>query len=277
MEHGFGSIPSPKDIRDYKLNTETMYQKINSKAVVIPDTYKLTTVPIKNQGIFPTCVAHALSEIVEFHNKRQSGKFSKFSTEFIYGCRFEGDYDGEGMYIRDALKVIKSYGDVLYTVLPGNSYVQAARSKVLGNFDELKVEAYPNRVSNYYRLYGETEVKYAIVKNGPVVAGMWWYDGATLDDKHIYIYNKDNDKSGHAVLIVGWDNENWIIQNSWGGTWGDKGLFKIPINKSFDEVFYEVYGVNDNITDIKTPSKFIEKISPAINSILNTLKKWFKK
>lgn len=34
---------------------------------------------------------------------------------------------------------------------------------------------------------------------------------------------------GHAVLIVGWEDENecWIIKNSWGPAWGDHGYFRI--------------------------------------------------
>jgi hypothetical protein len=40
---------------------------------------------------------------------------------------------------------------------------------------------------------------------------------------------------GHAVEIVGWDidpkfGEYWIIKNSWGPHWNDKGYFKFAIN-----------------------------------------------
>ena len=35
----------------------------------------------------------------------------------------------------------------------------------------------------------------------------------------------------HAVLMIGFGVENgipyWLIQNSWGRTWGDLGYFKI--------------------------------------------------
>lgn len=35
----------------------------------------------------------------------------------------------------------------------------------------------------------------------------------------------------HAVLLIGYDlNQNWIIKNSWGTGWGDKGY--MTINKS---------------------------------------------
>jgi C1A family cysteine protease len=35
---------------------------------------------------------------------------------------------------------------------------------------------------------------------------------------------------GHAVMAVGYDDEkkHFIIQNSWGTEWGDKGFFYMP-------------------------------------------------
>ena len=33
--------------------------------------------------------------------------------------------------------------------------------------------------------------------------------------------------SNHAVVIVGMDRDNWIVQNSWGVFWGERGYIKI--------------------------------------------------
>ena len=32
----------------------------------------------------------------------------------------------------------------------------------------------------------------------------------------------------HAVLLVGWDEQSWIIKNSWGTNWGIRGFLYLP-------------------------------------------------
>jgi len=38
-------------------------------------------------------------------------------------------------------------------------------------------------------------------------------------------------EGGHAVKMLGWGVENgvkyWLCANSWGGSWGENGLFRI--------------------------------------------------
>ena len=75
--NNFGAIPSPKDIRDYRLKTNLI--SIEN----LPKEFLIKSIPIKNQGDKPTCVAHSLSEIIEFQNMRDTQVFTKFSTDFI--------------------------------------------------------------------------------------------------------------------------------------------------------------------------------------------------
>lgn len=95
------------------------------------------------------------------------------------------------------------------------------------------------RVLHYYAIAGipndggsELYIRYNIFKWGPVSTSFAVYpDFYTFDTNKIYEWDGNGYQvGGHAVEIVGWGEENnkkyWIIKNSWGINWGDKGYFK---------------------------------------------------
>ena len=262
IKKSFGAIFSPKDIRDYKLK-DTVASAIN-----FPQTFRLVKMPVKNQEDKPTCVAFSLAGLIEYHNKKETGKNIRFSTDFIYGNREADDYRGDGMVVREALKSVQKYGDVTYADMPGNNNVNVAISKVSKQIDVLKDKAYPNRISTYFKIKSISDLKYALFNYGPVVAGMLWYDGADIDKNNVYQYDVNNSYSAHAVLIVGWDKDYIIVQNSWGRNWGDNGYFKIPISE-YKNIIYEAYGITDDIVNISKPNIVVKKLSPLINAFLN--------
>jgi cathepsin F len=84
----------------------------------------------------------------------------------------------------------------------------------------------------------ETEIAYHLMNRGPLSIALnaellQFYFGGIFDpfDR---ICNRDN--LNHAVLLVGWGTEKsflhgqrqfWIVKNSWGTGWGEKGYFRI--------------------------------------------------
>jgi C1A family cysteine protease len=72
-----GAMPPQVDLRDYT---------VVALAGQYPDTFVLSPLPaVKNQSAVGSCVAHALSEILEYFNQVETGKFTRLSTDFIYG------------------------------------------------------------------------------------------------------------------------------------------------------------------------------------------------
>jgi hypothetical protein len=263
----FTKLVSPFDIRDYRVATTV---------AEFPDTFVLPEVSVKNQGSTGSCVAHACSSVVEFHNKRQEGTDTVFSTEFIYGYRPFGYYVGEGMYIRDALKTLREVGDCPLADLRGNNMCQRAMEAVDSKLEELKDKAYPHRISTYAKVSTVDEIKQALMTFGYVVVSMPWYTNYKLNNG-VYTYSSDLISGYHCVTIYGWDERGWLVHNSWGKFWGKNGKFVVP----FDFKWREAWAVTDEIKgegDIIRPEDnwFIKIFGKLINKVVNFFRKLFK-
>ena len=55
-------------------------------------------------------------------------------------------------------------------------------------------------------------------------------------------YDPLSAQGGHAVALVGYDQNRFIVRNSWGRSWGDNG-FAYASNAYAAAAFTEAYGV----------------------------------
>ncbi len=256
----FSNLVSPYDARDYRIAVTTKE---------FPKTFVLPEVSVKNQGSTGSCVAHACSSVVEYHNKRQEGTDTIFSTEFIYGYRPAGYYVGEGMFIRNALKTLRDVGDCPLDVLKGNNKCPKAMEKVEANLEEFKSAAYPHRISTYAKVSSVDEIKQALMDFGYVVVSMPWHEDYKLVDG-VYTFTSNKNRGLHCVVIYGWDERGWLVHNSWGKSWGKKGKFVVP----FDFKWREAWAVTDKIVgegDVVRPADnwFIKTFAPIVNKLVN--------
>lgn len=225
---------SSYDVRDYTITADTEF----------PEEFCLLKVPVKNQGLKPTCTAHALSSACEYHHQRQHGYYEEFSTEFLYGFREKGEHVGDGISIRQGLQVLLKFGNTYERDCSGNHDYKIAMNKVKRDLEKLKELAYPHRISAYFRIYSVDEIKTALMKYGVVIVAMRIYEGDKLVDD-VYTVNAKKSLGAHCVFIYGWNKKGWLVQNSWGSFYGGDGRFIIP----FDYQFLEKWGVVDEITE----------------------------
>ena len=212
-----------------------------------------------------------MSSILEYYDITQG---NELSTNFIYGIQNQFcDRDGSGMYLRDACKIVKTYGDMLLQHCPGNDEVPKCWSiaeKSLAN-EEYKTTAEAFKISSYYSVSSVNEIKRAILEFGPVIASVKWYDNFKVKNG-ILTGNQSGDYGYHAIMIYGWTSEGFLCQNSWGRFWGNGGRFILPSSIKVREAFGIVDDDNSIIIHPKR-NKFLDIIYKVLNFILNLFKK----
>ena len=69
------------------------------------------------------------------------------------------------------------------------------------------------------------QLKRALLEHGPLVVLLVW-DECLVNYQGGVFNEKDSDTRFHAVLLVGWDDakQAWLIKNSYGEKWGEKGF-----------------------------------------------------
>ena len=72
------------------------------------------------------------------------------------------------------------------------------------------------------------QLKTALIEHGPLAAPIYYdeclgaYKGGVFNEFDA----KESGQINHVVLLIGWDDEKnaWLIKNSWGEEWGEKGF-----------------------------------------------------
>ncbi len=104
-------------------------------------------------------------------------------------------------------------------------YIRGQKSACSVNGGFLKAASWDYVNSPPDKLPTVAQLKKALIEHGPLVAPIHYdkclenYKGGVFDEKNM----KD---ISHAVLLIGWDDEKqaWLVKNSWGENWGEKGF-----------------------------------------------------
>jgi hypothetical protein len=256
-----GALFSKPDVRDYVAKT-TLSE--------FPKEFELEMPKVKNQKQVGSCVAHSLSTVVEYFNQKETGEYEEMSTGYIYGNRRLTLYKGKGMYTRDAIHTVSKYGDVPDYHFPINVEVPKAIEKFESKVDEIEKNGYFFKFAEYFKLKDEKSIKTSIMENGPVVFAMPWYDDIVVNNGVMETKCVKTAKTGgHCMVIYGWNETGWKVQNSWGKLWGKKGRVVIP----YDVTFNEVWGIKDASADssLVLSKPFKTKFGKFIAKILNKI------
>jgi hypothetical protein len=219
------AFQSPKDYRDWSFE-----QVACGETNILPDEYshQSLTQPARDQGIRSTCVAFVGATICEVLRKRDYGDDAHLSPEFIYFHR--DNKPASGMYGRNLFKILHKIGTVPEDHFP----YQVDEVEIEKPSNGLYKFASEYRISAYARVKTINGLQRAIYEVGPAYLLLplyetrprFWLPGK-LDVSGEYGLGHDITGS-HAVAVVGYTREGFILKNSWGHNWNGDGtiLFK---------------------------------------------------
>lgn len=263
----FGCLLSPVDLRDFK---------VRATSQPLPENFELdfSKISVKNQGAVGSCVAHAMSTILEYHANGQH----ELSTNFIYGIRKElYNQEGQGMYLRDACKIATGYGDPLETDCPGNNEVPEVyeiASNTMKNQTAMDI-ASKFRTKSYFSCKTVEDIKYALVNYGPVIISIKWFDDYRVVNG-ILTGGKSKNYGYHALVCYGYTPKGFLIQNSWSKSWGNRGRFLLPYGTKIQEARGLVDFKNDEYIPPRKPQGILGLLYKALNTWINFVRKIFK-
>ncbi|XP_053204873.1 cathepsin B-like cysteine proteinase 3 [Panonychus citri] len=94
-------------------------------------------------------------------------------------------------------------------------------------------------------LWGMKSIMLDIMTNGPVVAQIKQYRDLRSYQSGIYQHETGEMLGYHSVKLIGWGNDQgvdyWLVANSWGTYWGEKGFFKIKRGHNEADVEHNVF------------------------------------
>lgn len=208
---------SPEDKRDWVFRDRTLE---------FPDEVDLrSSLPkIRNQGSYGACMAFSACCAKEYQERIDYNFQEYFSPKFFYGQRT--NKNTPGMYGRDAMKILRRIG-VCYEKSCPYKDIDDASYDYSPHFEEAKHHI----ISHYAQVHDIESACHAIAEQGVCLITVPVYK------KENDIWNKESDNDpflgGHAMAIVGYSvkKKHFIIRNSWGTSFGDKGYCYYPFKE----------------------------------------------
>tara|TARA_B110000285_G_C15140769_1_gene630640 strand:- start:678 stop:4388 length:3711 start_codon:yes stop_codon:yes gene_type:complete len=220
---------------------------------------------IENQGMIGSCATNAITTALEYISKRATGNFFPMSRMFLYYTartfgQEEVDIKDGGCNVLQALLSAQAQGVCLEATWP---YDIDQVNEQPNAYAFVEAEKY--KIDQFLKVTPNLDDMLSCLSDGyPFVFGLKITDSFKQLDGIISTPSSDEIRSdihgNHAMLCVGYNRKKkvFIVRNSWGEQWGDKGycyisfeymtnplmIFDVITIRSVDEQLNEIIGKN---------------------------------
>ena len=181
--------------------------------------------PTDNQKDFPACAGFSAATLVESMYWKKTGKLKQLDSLQVYQLAKQNDgyVNQDGTYLEYAcdavIKLCEKDEDF--------NFLKNSKIKLF----------YNDRTLNTIEF-----TKHLIHLNDFIQVGFnideGWYD---CNNVNYILKPKGRSLGGHAVLLCGYDETGFIVQNQWGINWGAKGFCIIPYDLFLKQFMYCAY------------------------------------
>ena len=220
--------------------------KSSNEAPTEFDWREYGVVSVKDQDYCNSGWAFAAIGNLEALYAIKKGNLELFSEQMLVDCD-TSDSGCNGGLMEYAFTWLKNNGGIMYEAdYPYRGTKSTCKSDA-SKYIDMKITGY-NRISSWTQLTDEEVMKEFLYENGPLAVlinatPLQTYTSGILD---VGTYKCPLEGVNHAVLLVGYGVDSkygtnyWIVRNSWGKTWGEKGYFRIRRGNSTCGINYYV-------------------------------------
>ncbi len=214
--------------------------------------------PVRNQGSVGSCSAFTMTGIYEYILNSGQSKSNDLSERFLYynsriaKLKREGTYDeskepelkNEGVSFFDAITSLQNEGICLETLWEYTTDEAAVNTRPsAAAYEDAKVRLVTEAKNVALE---EDHIKSALNEGYPVAAILKVYSSFAdpicgfveiPDPNEVKEAEKEDINPYHAVIICGYSDEDkvFIVRNSWGHEYGDKGYCYVPYSYVSDK------------------------------------------
>lgn len=246
----------PERVKDYSMLSANKLSAPYLKSIDLRNKLPV----VYDQGNLGSCTANALCYCFDYIDDTT---FFPSRLYLYYNVRLldKNINQDAGSTLSQGITALEKYGICSERLCPyiisnfrnkptNDAYIEGSKHTVLS----------ANRVKQTM-----ASIKGCLNQNLPFVTGIMIYSSfeSIQVTKTGYVpmpnTKKERFLGGHAVTCVGYDDAKsvWIMKNSWGSTWGDRGYFYLPYNYLLSPMLAgDMWQIN-KVRVISTPQKII--------------------